>query len=112
MRDLFSGSATRSGAKATREVRKPIDILNKEVIAEEAAQRRYHGSASSSSTTPSLATTAVTAKVIGNSPKLWYSTVTISNGASSGVRMGDQVVEGEGVVGKVALGPATAPRWS
>ena len=44
----------------------------------------------------------MTATVIGKSPNLWYSTVTIDKGESSGVRINDPVVNGEGLVGKVA----------
>jgi len=44
----------------------------------------------------------VTATVVGKSPNIWYATVTIDAGSSSGIRVDDPVVNGEGLVGKVA----------
>jgi rod shape-determining protein MreC len=44
---------------------------------------------------------AVTARVIGRSPTVWYSTVTIDKGSSSGVRVDDPAVTGDGLVGRV-----------
>ena len=43
----------------------------------------------------------VTARVIGRSPTVWYSTVTVDVGAGDGVRVNDPVVTGDGVVGRV-----------
>lgn len=43
----------------------------------------------------------VTATVIGKTPNLWYSTVTINTGAPAGVKVNDPVVNSEGLVGKV-----------
>jgi rod shape-determining protein MreC len=44
---------------------------------------------------------SVTSRVIGRSPTLWYSTVTIDRGSSSGVRVDDPVITGDGLVGKI-----------
>jgi|SRR5215211_2729097 len=44
---------------------------------------------------------AITARVIGRSPTVWYSTVTVDRGSSSGVRVDDPVITGDGLVGKV-----------
>jgi rod shape-determining protein MreC len=44
---------------------------------------------------------AVTARVIGRSPTVWYSTVQVDRGSSSGVRASDPVVTGDGLVGRV-----------
>ena len=44
----------------------------------------------------------VTATVVGKSPNIWYATVTIDAGSSSGIRVDDPVVNGEGLVGRVA----------
>jgi rod shape-determining protein MreC len=46
-------------------------------------------------------TEPVTARVIGRSPTVWYSTVTIDKGTSSGVRTDDPVVAADGLAGKV-----------
>jgi rod shape-determining protein MreC len=45
--------------------------------------------------------TPVTARVIGRSPTVWYSTVTIDKGSSAGVKMNDPVVTGDGLVGRI-----------
>jgi rod shape-determining protein MreC len=46
-------------------------------------------------------TEPVTARVVGRSPTVWYSTVTIDKGSSSGVRIDDPVVAAQGLAGKV-----------
>jgi rod shape-determining protein MreC len=46
-------------------------------------------------------TDPVTARVVGRSPTVWYSTVTIDKGSSSGVRIDDPVVAAQGLAGKV-----------
>lgn len=43
----------------------------------------------------------VTARVIARSPTVWYSTVTIDSGSSSGLDTNDPVVTGDGLVGRV-----------
>jgi len=43
----------------------------------------------------------VTARVIGRSPSVWYSTVTIDQGSSSGLRADDPVVAADGLAGRV-----------
>jgi rod shape-determining protein MreC len=44
----------------------------------------------------------VTARVIGRSPTVWYSTVQIDKGSSSGVEVNDPVVNGNALVGGVS----------
>jgi rod shape-determining protein MreC len=46
--------------------------------------------------------TPVTGRVIGRSPTVWYATVTIDRGSSSGVEANDPVVTGDGLVGRVS----------
>jgi rod shape-determining protein MreC len=43
----------------------------------------------------------MTARVIARSPTVWYSTVTVDAGSSSGVKLNDPVVNGDGLVGRV-----------
>lgn len=43
----------------------------------------------------------VTARVIGRSPTVWYSTVQLDHGSSSGVQADDPVVTGDGLIGRV-----------
>ena len=45
--------------------------------------------------------TPVTARVIGRSPTVWYSTVTIDAGSGDHVQVNDPVVNGDGLVGRV-----------
>ena len=45
--------------------------------------------------------TPVTARVIGRSPTVWYSTVTIDKGSSAGVKTNDPVVTGDGLAGRI-----------
>jgi rod shape-determining protein MreC len=45
--------------------------------------------------------TPVTARVIGRSPTVWYSTVAIDSGSGDGVATNDPVVNGDGLVGRV-----------
>lgn len=46
--------------------------------------------------------TEVTGRVIARSPTVWFSDVTIDVGSGDGVRVGDPVVNGDGLVGRVA----------
>lgn len=43
----------------------------------------------------------VSARVIGRSPTVWYSTITINEGSRSGIRPGQPVITGDGLVGQV-----------
>ncbi|MEK6272921.1 MAG: rod shape-determining protein MreC [Actinomycetota bacterium] len=45
--------------------------------------------------------TPVTARVIGRSPTVWYSTVTIDKGSGAGVKVSDPVVTGDGLAGRI-----------
>jgi rod shape-determining protein MreC len=45
--------------------------------------------------------TPVTARVIGRSPTVWYSTVTVDKGSSAGVKVNDPVVTGDGLAGRI-----------
>jgi rod shape-determining protein MreC len=51
----------------------------------------------------------VTARVVGRSPTVWYSTVTIDKGTSAGIRVNDPVVAADGLAGKITqITPNTA----
>jgi rod shape-determining protein MreC len=45
--------------------------------------------------------TPVTARVIGRSPTVWYSTATIDKGSGDGLKMNDPVVTGDGLAGRI-----------
>lgn len=44
----------------------------------------------------------VTARVVGRSPTVWYSTITIDKGTSAGVRVDDPVVAADGLAGRIS----------
>jgi rod shape-determining protein MreC len=48
----------------------------------------------------------VAARVYGRSPTVWYSTITVDKGTSDGVREGQPVINGAGLVGKVKTASA------
>lgn len=50
----------------------------------------------------------VTARVIGQSPTVWYSTVTINQGTSSGVRVGNPVINSDGLIGQISTATGNA----
>jgi rod shape-determining protein MreC len=43
----------------------------------------------------------VTARVVGRSPTVWFSTVTISEGTNAGVEVNDAVINADGLVGRI-----------
>ncbi len=111
VRDLFGWFGNTLHAKSQLSASlKQTDKLRRELVADQAEKRSYRellalfhlDRLGISSYTP------VAATVIGKSPNLWYSTVTIDKGESSGVRVNDPVVNGEGLVGKVAVASSDA----
>ena len=105
VRDLFGWVGDTIHAKGQRdELRKQADKLRRELVADQSEKRSYR---------ELLALYhldqlgvgeyhPVTATVVGKSPNIWYATVTIDKGEAAGVRVNDPVVNGEGLVGKVA----------
>jgi len=105
VRDLFGGISDTFHAKSQRnELRKQYDKLRREFVADQAEKREYRQLLSlyrldrlgTSQYSP------VTATVIAKSPNLWYSTVWIDKGEAAGVHRNDPVINGEGLVGRVA----------
>jgi rod shape-determining protein MreC len=104
VRDLFGWFGDTLAAKGQRdELRKQIDRLRPELVAAQAEKRTYQqllaldrvNRLGVSSYHP------VTATVVGKSPNIWYSTVTIDKGAPDGVKVNDPVINAEGLVGRV-----------
>ena len=105
VRDLFGWFGNTLHAKSQlAQSLKQTDKLRRELVADQAEKRSYR---------ELLALThldqlgvsdyhPVTATVVGKTPNLWYSTVNIDKGESSGVRVNDPVINEEGLVGKVA----------
>jgi rod shape-determining protein MreC len=104
VRDLFGWFGDTLHAKGQRdELRKQIDRLRPELIAAQAEKRTYQQLLSLyhlnqlgvSSYHP------VAATVVGKSPNIWYSTVTIDKGSPDGIKVNDPVINAEGLVGRV-----------
>jgi rod shape-determining protein MreC len=106
VRNLFGWVDDTVHAKAQRnELIKQVAALRSQLIANQAEKRSYRqlqgiyhldNQLSVKDYHPVLAT------VVAKSPNIWYATVVIDKGESSGVRVNDPVVNGEGLVGKVA----------
>jgi rod shape-determining protein MreC len=105
VRDTFGWFGETLHAKSQRDqLLKQNEKLRNALVADQAEKRSYH----------QLLALAhldqlgvgdyrpVAATVVGKTPNLWYLTVNIDKGASSGIRVNDPVVNGEGLVGKVA----------
>jgi rod shape-determining protein MreC len=104
VRDLFGWFGDTVHAKGQRdELRKQIDHLRPQLVAAQAEQRTYKQLISLYHLNR-LGVSAyhpVPATVVGKSPNIWYSTVTIDKGAPAGVKVNDPVINAEGLVGKV-----------
>jgi rod shape-determining protein MreC len=94
-------------AKSQRdELRKQVDRLRSELVADQAEKRSYRELAGLYRLDKQLSIgdyNPVTATVVGKSPNIWYATATIDQGQSAGVQVNDPVINGEGLVGKVTL---------
>jgi rod shape-determining protein MreC len=105
VRDLFSWFGNTLHAKSQlAQALKQTEKLRRELVAAQEDKRSYRELLALShldqlgvgSYRP------VTATVFEKDPNVWYSTVLIDKGESSGVRRNDPVVNAEGLVGKVA----------
>jgi rod shape-determining protein MreC len=105
VRDLFGWFGDTLHAKSQRDqLLKQVDKLRAEVVSNQAEKRSYRellgiyhlDQLSVNNYHP------ITATVVGKSPNIWYSTVTIDTGSAAGVRIDDPVVNAEGLVGKIA----------
>jgi rod shape-determining protein MreC len=104
VRDLFGWFGDTLHAKGQRdELRKQAAKLRRELVANQAEKRSYHELISLYHLDQLGVGNyhPVTATVIGKTPNIWYSTVTIDKGEPAGVRVNDPVVNGEGLVGRV-----------
>jgi rod shape-determining protein MreC len=105
VRDLFGWFGDTVHAKSQRdELLKQVDKLRREVIAERIDTQSYHELLAMYHLDNQLSVKdyhPVIATVIGKSPSIWYSTVTIDEGTSAGVQVEDPVINDEGLVGKV-----------
>jgi rod shape-determining protein MreC len=106
VRDLIGWFGDTLHAKGQRdELRRQVDKLRREAIADSAEKHSYRELLTMFRLDNQLSVSdyhPVTATVVAKSPNVWYSTVTIDKGESSGVHVNDPVINGEGLVGKVA----------
>jgi rod shape-determining protein MreC len=104
VRDLFGWFGDTLHAKSQRDqLRKQADKLRRELVADQSEKRSYKELLSLYHLDQLGVNDyhPVSATVVGKTPNIWYSTVTIDKGSSAGVRVNDPVVNGEGLVGKV-----------
>jgi rod shape-determining protein MreC len=105
VRDLFGWFGDTLHAKGQRDqLRKQNDKLRHELIANESEKGSYAQLLAMYHLDNRLSVSdyrPVTATVVFKSPNLWYSTVIIDKGSSTGIRRNDPVINGEGLVGKV-----------
>jgi rod shape-determining protein MreC len=90
--------------KQAAQLRKQRDALLKQVVGADAAlseNRQLRGLVGLDSDIGLHRYRLVTARVIGRSPTVWYSQLEVDRGTSDGVRLGQPVVAGAGLVGKV-----------
>jgi rod shape-determining protein MreC len=105
VRDLFGWFGDTLHAKSQRnELLKQNEQLRRELVANQAEKRNYHQLASLYHLDQLGVNDyhPVTATVVGKNPELWYQTVNIDKGESAGIRVNDPVINGEGLVGRVA----------
>jgi rod shape-determining protein MreC len=106
VRDMFSWFGDTLHAKSQlAQSLKQTDKLRHELVADQAEKRSYHELLAMYHLDQLGVNDyhPVTATVVGKSPNIWYSTVTIDKGASAGIHLNDPVINGEGLVGKVSL---------
>jgi rod shape-determining protein MreC len=105
VRDAFGWIGDTVHAKSERnQLVKQVDKLRREVIANQTERTAYRELLALYHLDNQLSVNnyhPVTATVVGKSPNIWYSTVTINKGEAAGVRINDPVINGEGLVGKV-----------
>ncbi|HEY7933413.1 MAG TPA: rod shape-determining protein MreC [Solirubrobacteraceae bacterium] len=105
VRDLFGWFGDTLHAKSQNsELRKQNVALTKQLIQNQADERSLHNLLKFFNLDNELKISdyhPVSATVVIESPNLWYATVNINKGESSGVHVNDPVINQYGVVGKV-----------
>jgi rod shape-determining protein MreC len=105
VRDLFGWFGSTLKAKSQNaELRKQLATVRRELTTKQSNERSYGELLKLYNLGKTLNIAEygpVTATVIYQSPNIWYKTVTIDHGSSSGVRVNDPVIDGEGLIGKV-----------
>lgn len=107
VRNLFGWFGDTLHAKSQRnELQKQLAQVRGKLIDNESEKREYHELRAlfHMNQLPGIAGyDKVQATVVDQSPNIWYQTVTIDKGTSSGVQVEDPVINGEALIGKVTL---------
>ena len=105
VRDMFGWFGSTLDAKGqNKELRKELNRARQELTANQEDARKYAELLKLDHLNSALSIAdyhPVNATVVNQSPNIWYSTIIIDQGSSSGVRVNDPVIDGEGLVGKV-----------
>jgi rod shape-determining protein MreC len=105
VRDLFGWFGSTLKAKSQNaDLRKQLAITRRELTSKQSNERSYGELLKLYNLDKTLSIadySPVTATVIYQSPNIWYSTITIDHGSSSGVSVNDPVIDNEGLIGKV-----------
>jgi rod shape-determining protein MreC len=105
VRDLFGWFGNTLHAKSQlAQALKQTDKLRRELVADQAEKRSYHELISLYHLDQLGVDDyhPVTATVVGKTPNIWYATVNIDKGEAAGIQVNDPVINGEGLIGKVA----------
>lgn len=95
---------TLDAKKANKQLRKENAVLRREAVAAQAdaaENRQLKGLVGLDGQAGLNAYRAVTARIIGRSPTVWYGTVEIDKGSGDGIHVDQPVVSGAGLAGKV-----------
>jgi rod shape-determining protein MreC len=107
VRDLFGWTGDTLDAKGQlKDLRNENDALRQQNVDLQARVRddaQLRAQAKLNETAQLTDNAPVTARVSGVDPNLWFDQVTIDKGSSSGVRLNQAVVTGQGLVGKVTF---------
>jgi rod shape-determining protein MreC len=105
VRDLFGWFGSTLDAKSqNKELRNELNRAREQLTANQEDARKYAELLKLDHLNSALSIAdyhPVSATVVNQSPNIWYSTIVIDQGSSSGVRVNDPVIDGEGLVGKV-----------
>jgi rod shape-determining protein MreC len=105
VRDLFGWFGSTLHAKSQNgELRKQNAVLRRELTAKQSNEGSYKELLKLYNLDKTLSIAdykPVNATVVYQSPNIWYSTITIDKGSSSGVHVNDPVISGEALIGKV-----------
>jgi rod shape-determining protein MreC len=112
VRDLFGWFGDTLDAKGQRDsLRRQVRDLRRERIQNVAAVRQLAELQKIMGLDNQLSLAnyrPLTARVIGASPTVWYSTVNVDRGSNDGVRVDQPVIDGDGLVGKVTFATTDA----